>query len=306
MKDTCSISIVAVSIVLLGSPSVLSADRLRARCDELMAKYNAADRDLVSARPPHIFSGSYTYDRRPTAPLSLGYVVPTTQYSSGVFIVKSRHTILATSSGTTFGNSIRVERESYPSPCSKKQIDAYGDDVTAERYIDYHFYGLRDSTPGQNNLDRAQADVGMRPNPSFWSLSAKERCLNTRDTAISVQFLYDDQQHDPSVRRAATVYETLQRQKALFSGAIGRKSPYDAPKQYFGYDVMKTEVIPYQRVANTRRCYMFEVAIPPNAKTTEVMVVDADDAAGGGRDPQNSLLINWSEPASSYVASIHR
>ncbi len=304
MRGKGSISIVTVSIMLLGSPSVLSAERLRARCDELMAKYNAADRDFVSARPPHIFSGSYTYDRRPVAPLSLGYVVPTTKYPSGVFIVKSRHTILTTNQGPTFGNSIRVDRERYHSTCSDKDIEAYGDDVSAQRYIDYHFYGLKDSTPGQNNLNRAQADVGMRPNSSFLSLFAKERCLNTRDTAISVQFLFDDRQHDPSIRRAATGYETLQRQKTLFSD--DQKSSYDAPKQYLEYDVLKTEVIPYQRVANTRRCYMFEVAIPPNAKTTEVMVIDADDAVAGGADPQKSLLINWSEPASSYVASIHR
>jgi hypothetical protein len=287
--------ILAACTVLSLSSSVLAAER----CDYVFGTPNINENDLIDLTNGRVIGEGYQLPRA-TKSILLGYIVPQNTFQTGVFIVKSRHKIVTQqrSAPAGSGNTITVERGRYTSPCSKRDIVAYSHDADVQRYIDYHFYGLRDPEPNRTlNLEFAHADVGIRESPNSWPLPASRACLNTRYDTIRAQFLYGDD------RRVASAYETLSRQYSLFSGAFGTPSAYAAPPAYREYDSLKTMVIPYvKRPPNAPACFAFNLPIPANTVITEVMIVDADKAfASSGFDPQRSWTIS---PAPSPVRSV--
>ena len=279
--------------VLVGCLAILANSPIGAaeRCDYVFRAPNIGDGAIIDLTNSMVVGPGYTLPTRARS-ISLGYIVPQTGYVTGVLIVKSRHKVV-TSSRSNAANTISVERSGYTSPCSKGDVAAYSHDVDVERYIDYHFYGLRDSEQNRLlNLEFAHADVGPRQIPRAWPLPPRARCLNTRYGTIRVQFLYSDD------RRVAYTLETLSRQYSLFSRAVGPSPAYAAPAAYREYDSLKTIVIPYvKRSAGARSCFAFKLPIPKDTVTTEVMIVDADQAfANSGIDPQQSWTLSWPPP----------
>jgi hypothetical protein len=289
MKRERSWGVVAVAAYLAAIPN--SSSLAGNSCDYVFSTPNIKDGALINLNHTEtLFNGERT--------ISFGYVVPQSGYQTGVFIVKSQHKLASVNSSAT-QSTISLEREEYSSPCTGRVFRKYANNaVDSERYIDYYFYQLVDSEPNQTlNLDSANADVGFRQFKHSWRPTSTG-CLNTRHSTIRAQFLYGDD------RRAASVSETLRRQYALFSGAVGTPAAYAAPPAYAGYSSLKTIVVPYAKNdPRARACFAFNLPLPRNTVATTVMIVDADQAfAHPDRDPQRSWTFTWKpRPARSTL-----
>jgi hypothetical protein len=237
-------------------------------------------------------------ESRVRAPLlNLGYIVPRSAFPTGAFVAKIRHQVIVTdraSAASAAGPTmIKLDRAQYESPCSPTHEikQAYSHPVEAERYVDYHFYNLRDAEPDpQKNLENFHADVGMRPTQSYFTLS-KTSCFNTHDESVRYQFLYGDN------IRTATVFEKASRQAALFSTPFGTSPTYAAPAGYREYTNIQTIIIPYKKSSTDRdACFGLFVAIPPHAASTEISIFDADQALQTPLNAQRKWTITWTDP----------
>lgn len=262
-------------------------------CDSALSIANSTQTDIVDLSKHATVQ--IVESRVRALSLNLGYIVPRSAFPTGAFVAKIRHQVVVTDRAGAAGAAgpiiIKLAREGYTSPCTQESKQAYSRDVEAERYVDYHFYNLRDAEPNpQQNLENFHADVGLRPTQSYFTLS-KTVCFNTRDESVRYQFLYGDD------IRTATVFEKASRQASLFSTPFGTSPTYAAPAGYREYSSIRTIITPYKKSSTDRdACFGLFVTIPPHAVSTEISIFDADRAVQTPLNAQRKWTITWTDP----------
>jgi hypothetical protein len=267
------------------------------------AEIMACNGGLAGASARSLFLSSRTgyvpYNQTPAtraSQLSLVYVTPSTSYTSGVVIIKLRHVVASVQSLSN--PNIRLHRDSYRSPCSRKRgqpaVSEFGDGSDLPRYSDtqqyiaYHRYGRPNS-----NIDRLHADIGNRPDRDWTDiLSLNNRCASTSDWDIAPQFLFDENPTD----RMPLPRSVLPGSHVSATYEATSLSAFAAPTAYSSYQGLEVQVVPYRRDANKSVCIRFPVdRIPGNASRTDVMILDADDARYPTQllEPQTTWSINW-------------
>jgi hypothetical protein len=267
-------ALTAVALLLLGYDQAAGAQM----CNFVLNKQKVQPRDVLLFRNnrPVVVSDAMT--AKSGREVTLGYIIPGREYVSGALLVKFRYQQAGGAPSTS--SSIRLFRNSYVSPCTNKTLGQYDVSSTNDVYVDYHRYGFRDPEEiAPRNLDSFHADVGVRPNTG---------CLKTNDDAIRGQFLFETRVEDRRVARGIAVLER-QYQK-LWAPTTAQADPLDF-NQFTEYH---TTIIPYRKAANKSACVTFTIPPLANVLSTEVMIVDADDALVPDIfDPQKRRKINW-------------
>lgn len=213
----------------------------------------------------------------------LGYVVPPREYTSGALILKFRQKPLSGTEPSSL--PITLFREAYISPCAGHgYVKRYSHTTDIGTYVDYHQYGARDPEPNQDyNLDSFHADIGPR---------AGRGCAATNNDDVRGQFLFSV---EPSGRQIAGLGEKITRQGKKIAAYLDSKNAEAAPAGYGGYVEYQTTIVPYQRDPGRLACFAFDVPTASNASSTQIMIVDADDAIApwSGSDPQKTRTIYW-------------
>lgn len=214
--------------------------------------------------------------------IRLGYVVPPREYITGALILKFRQKPLSETASSPL--PIKLFREAYISPCGRGYVKRYSHTTDIGTYVDYHQYGARDPEPNQDyNLDFFHADIGPRPN---------RNCAATNNDDVRGQFLFSV---EPSGRQIAGLGQKFTRERDKIAAYFDPKKAEAAPAGYDGYVEYQTNIVPYQRDPGRLACFAFDVPAANNAASTQIMIIDADDAIAPwlGSDPQKTRTIYW-------------
>jgi hypothetical protein len=242
-----------------------------------------AARDLVDPRNGRIYSPTAGHEwteisvnRTSLSYRVFNFVVPNTIFTSGAVVVKIRHMLKDKGQGT---EGLALSRDEYVSPCNQNLVGEYRrEDVSVEKYRSYHYFLDRDEDPDpKSSLNSFHVDIHP-------SQADKTKCIRSSDHNIRPQFLFEK-------RTSAGFGNKFARAAGDLTSRLAPTSALANTAGYSGYGALKTIIIPYKKGRQEFTCVEVPVSFPRSVMFTDIMIVDADEAADPRDIPQGQWRI---------------